>query len=300
MKGRLDVGGWIERYLTYVAVEKGLSTNTLAAYRSDLRAFVATLPEERRAAVESLSGTDLHAFLERLVERGTAARSRARALASLRGFFRYLVGEGIIDDSPARTIRFPRLERTLPRVVGRGDVERLLALPERDVRLARDLTIAELIYAAGLRVTEAVSLRLEEVNLEAGFVTVIGKGRKQRVVPLGRFARERLAAYVQHVRPQLLGAAQSRYFFPGTKGRHLSRAGFASRLKRLRALAGIEVPMSPHTLRHAFATHLLEGGADLRAVQMMLGHSDIATTQIYTHVARDKLREVHKKYHPRG
>lgn len=296
----MDVGAWIERYLAYVAVEKGLSPNTLAAYRSDLLAFISALPEEKRGAVASVGGADLHVFLERLVERGTATRSRARALASLRGFFLYLVREGVIDDSPARNIRFPRLERTLPRVVGRGDIERLLTLPESDARLARDLTIVELIYAAGLRVSEAVSLRLEEVNLEAGFVTVMGKGRKQRVVPLGRFARERLASYVQHIRPQLLGAAQSRYFFLGTKGRHLSRAGFASRLKQLRALAGIDVPMSPHTLRHAFATHLLEGGADLRAVQMMLGHSDIATTQIYTHVARDKLREVHKKYHPRG
>lgn len=290
----------VERFLAYVAVEKGLAANTVAAYRNDLRAFAASLPEGKRAAPLTIGGSDVYAFLEAQLARGRAARSRGRALASLRGFFTYLVREEILADMPTRDIRFPRLERKLPRVVGTKDVERLLELPEETALLARDLTIVELIYAAGLRVSEAVSLRLEEANLEAGFVTVVGKGRKQRVVPLGSYARDRLAAYLRHVRPRLLGAAESRYFFIGTKGRHLSRTGFGSRLALLRRRAGIDVSLSPHTLRHAFATHLLERGADLRAVQMMLGHSDIATTQIYTHVARDKLREVHKKFHPRG
>jgi len=290
----------IERFLSFIAVEKGLADNTRIAYRQDLRAFATNLPEAQRQDVRAIGAMDVIAFLEAREAAGGAARSRARILASLRAFFTYLVREEILDDMPTRDVRFPRLEHRLPRVVAAAEVVQMLELPEETVRLARDLTILELIYAAGLRVSEAVSLTIEQVNLEGGFVTVMGKGRKQRVVPLGKYACDRLRTYLTDVRPHLLGGSASRHFFIGRDGGHLSRQGFASRLRLLRARAGIDTAMSPHTLRHAFATHLLERGADLRAVQLMLGHVNIATTQIYTHVARDKLREVHKKFHPRG
>lgn len=291
----------IDRFLVYAAVEKGLAANTIAAYARDLGEFAASLDDGKRAAPREISATDVVAHLESLHARGRAPRSRARVLAALRSLFSFLVREEILDDMPTRDVRFPRLGQSLPKIVAEAEIGQVLEVPEDSALIARDLAIIDLIYSAGLRVSEAVSLKIDEVNLEAGFLTVVGKGRKQRVVPLGVMARERLAAYLANVRPELArGKPGSRYFFLGKGGRHLSRQGFWGRLRQMRLRAGVSREMSPHTLRHAFATHLLEHGADLRAVQMMLGHADIATTQIYTHVARDRLREVHKKFHPRG
>jgi integrase/recombinase XerD len=291
----------IDRFLVYAAVEKGLAANTIGAYGRDLAEFAAILDDGKRATPREISATDVVAHLENLHARGRAPRSRARVLAALRSFFSFLVREEILDDMPTRDVRFPRLGQSLPKIVAEAEIEQILEVPEDSARIARDLAIVDLIYSAGLRVSEAVSLKIDEVNLEAGFLTVVGKGRKQRVVPLGVMARERLAAYLKNVRPELArGKPGSRFFFLGKGGRHLSRQGFWGRLRQMRLRAGVSREMSPHTLRHAFATHLLEHGADLRAVQMMLGHADIATTQIYTHVARDRLREVHKKFHPRG
>lgn len=292
----------IDRFLVYVTVEKGLANNTIAAYARDLAAFAANLDARKLAQPREISAADVIAHLEDLHTRSRAARSRARALAALRSLFAFLVREGILDDMPTRDVRFPRLEKSLPKIVGEDDISRLLGESEDAAVIARDLTIIDLVYSAGLRVTEAVSLKIDQVNLEAGFLTVVGKGRKERVVPLGRLACDRLAAYLRNVRPLLAEHKRiaNRYFFLGRDGGHLSRQAFWGRLQQARLRSGVTRPLSPHTLRHAFATHLLEHGADLRAVQMMLGHVDIATTQIYTHVASDRLRAVHKKFHPRG
>lgn len=296
-----DLDALIDRFLAFATVEKGLAGNTVAAYARDLADFAGSLDARRRAAPREIAAADVVAHLEAMHERGRAPRSRARVLAALRSFFAFLVREGILDDMPTRDVRFPRLDKSLPKIVAEAEIGQILDLPEETLLVARDLAIVDLIYSAGLRVSEAVALTIDQVNLEAGFLTVVGKGRKERVVPLGSLARERLVAYLANVRPELVrGKPPSRYFFPGSGGRHLSRQGFWSRLRLARLRAGVAREMSPHTLRHAFATHLLEHGADLRAVQMMLGHADIATTQIYTHVASDRLRAVHKKFHPRG
>ncbi len=296
-----EIDAWIDRFLAYVAVEKGLAAPTIAAYAHDLAAFAQRLPAAKVADPRTITAADVVTHLEHLHAGGGAARSRARCLAALRSFFGFLAREGLVEEVPTRDVRFPRLEKSLPKIVAEDDLAAILDGPAETARIARDLTIVDLVYSTGLRVSEAVSLEVGQVNLEAGFVTVVGKGRKQRVVPLGKLARDRLDTYLQHVRPQLAaGKPPSRYYFLGRGGRHLSRQAFASRLQAARKRAGLARPMSPHALRHAFATHLVERGADLRSVQLMLGHADIATTEIYTHVARDRLREIHRKFHPRG
>lgn len=290
----------VDRFLNYLAAEKGLSTNTLAAYGGDLAAFLGHLEQRRVVGVTSVQPGDLASFLHALQGRGLAARSRARMLACLRGFFAFLVREGLLCDTPTRDIRFPRLGQRLPRSLGREQVTQLLADTKDDPLVHRDLAMIELTYATGLRVSELVGLKVNQVNLEAGYLTVVGKGSKERAIPIGSYARDRLLAYLQETRPRLLKGRLSPHLFLSRLGNRLTRRSFARRLNLAALRAGVDSAVSPHVLRHAFATHLVERGADLRAVQMMLGHADIATTQIYTHVARDHLRSVHKKYHPRG
>jgi integrase/recombinase XerD len=290
----------VDRFMNYLAAEKGLAANTLTAYGHDLAAFLNHLELRRVARVTDTRAGDLTSFLEFLQSRRLAARSRARVLACLRGFFGFLVREGILRETPARDIRFPRLGQRLPRSLGRDEIAQLLGDAGDDPLVERDLAMIELVYATGLRVSELVGLKVSQVNLEAGYLTVVGKGSKERAVPIGSYARDRLLAYLGEPRPRILKGKLSPYLFVNKTGRRMSRQGFALRLRLLATRAGVESKVSPHVLRHAFATHLLERGADLRAVQMMLGHADIATTQIYTHVARDHLRSVHKKYHPRG
>jgi integrase/recombinase XerD len=239
-------------------------------------------------------------FLEGLHRRGLSARSRARVFAALRGFFAFLVREGVVPADPTRDLHRPRLAPRLPRSLSPEEVVRLLSDADDRPLGRRDGAMIELVYATGLRVSEAVSLKVNQVNLEGGYLTVIGKGGKERVVPVGSVARQRLLDYLGTTRPQLLRGRLSPYLFVGRAGRRLTRQAFWKRLRLLVRHAGVGGRVSPHTLRHAFATHLVERGADLRAVQLMLGHADIATTQIYTHVARDRLRAVHRKYHPRG
>lgn len=290
----------VDRYLTWLAAERRVSPHTLAAYGRDCAALVRhleTLDVRTPAAV--LPG-HLVSFLEAEQRRGLAARSRARALAAVRGLFQFLVREGVLALDPSRGLRRPRLGRPLPRSLGQASVATLLDGDASDPLVQRDLAMIELIYATGLRVSEACGLTVSELRLEAGYVTVTGKGRKERAVPIGRQARERLLHYLAEVRPQLLGRRQSAHVFVSRRGRPLRRQSFAARLRRRALTTGVAEPLSPHTLRHAFATHLVEGGADLRAVQLMLGHADIGTTEIYTHVARERLREVHKRFHPRG
>ncbi len=290
----------VDRYLTWLAAERRVSPHTLAAYGADCVALVRSLKAQGVRTPEAVLAGHLVTFLEAEQRRGLAARSRARLLAALRGLFAFLVREGRLAVDPARELRRPRLGRPLPKSLSPTAVAQLLGVGDPDPLVQRDLAMIELIYAAGLRVSEAVGITMVQVRLEAGYLTVMGKGRKERAVPIGRVARDRLEIYLRDVRPQILANQLSPHLFITRAGRPMTRQGFWQRLNKRALLAGLAGHISPHTLRHAFATHLVEGGADLRAVQLMLGHADIATTEIYTHVARERLRDVHRKFHPRG
>ncbi len=290
----------VDRFLNHLATERGLAANTLLAYGRDLAGFLDHLERRRVASAGAVQVGDIVSVLERLEQRGLSARSRARMLAAVRGLFAFLLREEGVETDPTRDLRLPRLGQRLPRSLGPEEVVQLLTVQDGNALAQRDGAMIELVYATGLRVSEAVSLKSSQVNLEAGYLTVVGKGRKERVVPIGSFARQRLLDYLQDARPKILARRLSPYLFVTRAGHRLTRQGFWKRLRLAVRRAGLPGKVSPHTLRHAFATHLVEGGADLRAVQMMLGHADIATTQIYTHVARDRLRAVHRKFHPRG
>ncbi len=291
----------IDQYLNYLLVEKGLAPATLESYAADLQAFQAYLEDQ---GMKSLAQTDTALLLKYVISlrnAGLGARSRARHLVSLRGFYAYLHEGGLMDSDPARLIELPKSGLKLPDVIGIEQVERLLEMPDRDSALGlRDAAMLELLYAAGLRVSELVGLETISVNLEAGFARVWGKGSKERVVPIGTKAVASLRTYLSEGRPKLLKHHTSRYLFVARAGKPMTRQGFWKLLRKYAAMAGITQRITPHSLRHSFASHLLEGGADLRSVQMMLGHADIATTQIYTHIAQKRLMEIHKRYHPRG
>ena len=290
----------VDRYLNHLATERGLAANTLAAYGRDLAVFLDHLARHHIASGAAVRGRDVVSFLDALRQRGLSARSRARMLAAVRGLFRFLLRERDLSTDPSQDIHLPRLGQRLPRSLGPEEMAELLRRGDSDPLTQRDGAMFELVYATGLRVSEVVSLTVNQVNLEAGYLTVIGKGGKERAVPIGTCARQRVLDYLQTARPAILAGRLSRQLFVNRSGRRLSRQGFWKRLRLAVRHAGIAGTVSPHTLRHAFATHLVERGADLRAVQMMLGHADIATTQIYTHVARERLRAVHRKFHPRG
>jgi integrase/recombinase XerD len=290
----------VDRYLTWLATERRVSPHTLAAYGRDCAALVQFLERQGVAEPAAVLPGHIVNFLGAEQQRGLSARSRARTLAALRGLFAFLVREGVLAVDPSRELRRPRLGRRLPQSLGRDAVGKLLAPTADGLIVQRDVAMIELIYAAGLRVSEVVRLSVSQVKLEAGYLTVVGKGRKERAVPIGRYARERLLAYLKDVRPQILGRRLSPFLFVTRAGKPMTRQAFWTRLRHRAVRAEVREHLSPHTLRHAFATHLVEGGADLRAVQLMLGHADIGTTEIYTHVARERLREVHRKFHPRG
>jgi len=300
-----QIDACIDRFIAYLAAERGLSRNTLSAYGSDLARLADHLARAKVRDVAAVRPSHLVSFLEALARRGLAARSRARTLAAVRMFFAFLVRERVLEVSPTQDLHLPRLGQRLPHSLSESDVRQLIEPPagpgSGDQTLAaRDAAMVELVYATGLRVSEVVSLKTSQVNLEAGFLTVVGKGRKERAVPVGHYACERLRRYLGDARPALLGRRASAYLFVTRRGGPMTRRAFALLLRKRVLQAGLRGKISPHTLRHAFATHLVEHGADLRAVQMMLGHADISTTQVYTHVARDRLREVHRKFHPRG
>lgn len=290
----------VDRYLTWLAAERRVSPHTLAAYGRDCTALVQFLERQDVHEPGAVLPGHISNFLAAEQRRGLSARSRARSLAAVRGLFAFLVREGVLRIDPSRELRRPRLGRRLPESLGREAVDKLLESSSDDLLVRRDVTMIELIYAAGLRVSEVIALTVSQLRLEAGYLTVVGKGRKERAVPIGRLARERLQTYLAEVRPQILGRRLSPCLFITRAGKGMTRQAFWQRLRRRAVQAEVRQHLSPHTLRHAFATHLVEGGADLRAVQLMLGHADIATTEIYTHVARERLREVHKKFHPRG
>lgn len=291
----------IDQYLNHLLVEKGLAPATLESYAGDLKAFQAYLEDHGIISLDQTDTAFLLKYVIALRNSGLGARSRARHLVSLRGFYAHLHQTGRMDSDPARLIELPKSGLKLPDVIGIEQVERLLEMPDRDSALGlRDAAMLELLYAAGLRVSELVGLDTTSVNLEAGFTRVWGKGSKERVVPIGNKAVTSLRTYLSDGRPGLLKQHTSRYLFVARAGKPMTRQGFWKLLRKYAAMAGITQHITPHSLRHSFASHLLEGGADLRSVQMMLGHADIATTQIYTHIAQKRLMEIHKRYHPRG
>ncbi len=290
----------LDVYLDAVWAEKGLSDNTLSSYRRDLTIFAEWLALSKLGLVEA-SHADVQEFLSHRFQKGISPRSTARLLSCLRGFYKYLVRERILESSPTTHIDNPKLGRPLPKSLSQDDVEALLAAPDMETAIGvRDRAMLELLYACGLRVTELVSLRLDQVNLRQGVVRVYGKGNKERLVPMGQIAQELLSSYLGEARDALLGGAISEVVFPSSRAKMMTRQTFWHRIKYWATVAGIDKPLSPHTLRHAFATHLLNHGADIRSVQMLLGHSDISTTQIYTYVAQERLKNLHMEHHPRG
>jgi integrase/recombinase XerD len=277
-----------------------MSPNTVMSYERDLGALHA-FAEKRHAPVESLERRDLEAFARQLMSAGLSPRSVARAIACVRGFYRFLLAEKKMAADPAEDLRAPRAWPALPKYLDLDAVDRLLAQPDVSTpRGLRDRALVELLYATGLRVSELLSLKPDDVNLEAGYLTCIGKGDKERLVPLGREAGDWVRRYVAEARPALMRGRKSPWLFVNAKGGgRLSRVGFWKILKEYGLKAGVSGSLSPHVLRHSFATHLLERGADLRSIQMMLGHADLSTTQIYTHVLEARLRAVYDKFHPR-
>ena len=297
----MTVDDAIDTYLDHLATERGLARKSVEAYARDLAAFVRYLVARRVRAAGKIGASEVRGHLAALGGRGLSSRSQARALAAIRGFVRFLARRRLLPDDPARNIRMRRTPNRLPRALGAPEVGTLLAQPaDGERRGLRDRALLELLYACGLRVSETVALRGSQVDLAAGFVTVLGKGGKERVVPLGRPARAALEAYLQRERPLLLKGRPSPFVFLGPRGRPLTRQAVWKLVRRRALAAGLGRRVSPHVLRHTFATHLLGGRADLSIVQTLLGHADIATTQIYTHVAPSRLREVHRRHHPRA
>ncbi len=291
----------VDQYLNYLVVEKGLSKKTLESYGSDIAMYVNFLAKKGIGDISEADTSTILMHIISLRDGGLKARSRARHLVTLRGFYKFLVQEKFITSNPAKIIDLPKSSFYLPNVLTQEDVKSLLSVPDTGKPAGlRDSAMIELLYAAGLRVSELVNLKLFDVNLEACFVRVFGKGSKERIVPIGNYAKEKINEYIIVARPLILKDKMSQFLFVGRGGKPLTRQGFWKLIKRYSILAKITKTITPHSLRHSFATHLLEGGADLRSVQLMLGHADISTTQIYTHVVRDHLREVHTKYHPRG
>jgi len=295
----------IDVFLRHMRLDRKLSHNTVTAYGRDLARFAGWVDKARAPGPTQPADVDrdlLFDYLVTLRDDGLHPRSIARHMSSLRSYFRHLVELRLITDSPMNLIDLPRLDRDLPDVLSPEEVERLLAAPGRGTaRAVRDTAMLELLYATGLRVSELVRLNLEDVDLQAGMVRTLGKGGRERLIPVGETARDQLLTYVRDARARFLprGAAVNTLFLTG-RGKSMTRQGFWKLLKRYAHSAGITKPISPHKLRHSFATHLLAGGADLRAVQALLGHADIATTEIYTHVQRDQLRMTYDRFHPRA
>lgn len=296
----LDDDAIIERFVDGLWMERGLSDNTLQAYRRDIEAL-RNWAQARKLVLLRLDSADLLAYLASLQARGLKARSTARALSSLRSFYQWLLRENRLQEDPTLLLDAPKLGRKLPDSLSEEDVERLLAAP--DISLAielRDRAMLEVLYACGLRVTELVSLQLAQINTQQGVIRITGKGGKERQVPMGEEALWWYERYLRHGRQALLAQASSDVTFPSNRGQMMTRQTFWHRIKIYALRAGIHKSLSPHTLRHAFATHLVNHGADLRVVQLLLGHSDLSTTQIYTHVARQRMKDLHRSHHPRG
>jgi integrase/recombinase XerD len=294
----LDADNLIDQFLDAVWVEQGLSENTLSAYRSDLRLFALRLTTNNLLEVDSKNISD---FLDSRYKEGFSGRSAARFLSSLRRFYGYCIRENLIPRDPTALIELPHLGSPLPLSLSEHDVDLLLNAPETlNVLGFRDKAMLEMLYATGLRVSELVNLKFEQISFMQGVVRIVGKGNKERLVPVGELALEWLENYLGNARNLILGKRQSDFLFVTKRGGAMTRQSFWHIIKRYANKAAINKELSPHTLRHAFATHLLNHGADLRVVQLLLGHSDLSSTQIYTHIANERLKELHSKFHPRG
>jgi integrase/recombinase XerD len=291
----------LDRFLNFLVVEKGLSPNTLEAYSRDLNDYFRFLEAQSIADITETGQDTLYAFLGTLRQRNLSHRSQARILSAIKSFYRFLQEESLRKDNPALSLQGPKAERGLPKTLSEMEVEALLQQPRGDSPLGlRDKALLEVLYATGLRVSELITLTLEHLELEAHFLRTMGKGSKERLVPIGREATRSLQEYLQNGRTRLLKDPRSSWVFVNSRGNRLTRQGFWKILRHYALQAGITKSISPHTLRHTFATHLLEGGADLRSIQTMLGHADISTTQIYTRVTTEHLREAYRRYHPRA
>ncbi|MGV8073529.1 MAG: site-specific tyrosine recombinase XerD [Syntrophobacteraceae bacterium] len=289
----------LDLFMAYLSIERGLSANTLAAYGSDLQEMSRYMKTLQLAHWDEISRDHILSYFE-LLGSSISQRSKARRLAAMRSFFKYLEHEGKIRENPCSRVRFPKFNASLPKFLSASEVEALLNKPDTTLPLGRrDKAMLELFYAAGLRVSELTEIRTEQVHLEAGYLVIRGKGDKERLVPIGEIAVDALNGYLTHARQKLLKKGFPRELFLNRNGQKLTRQGVWKIIKHYAAEAGIRQNLTPHMLRHSFATHLLENGADLRSLQVLLGHADISTTQIYTHIAGKRLKEIHGKFHPR-
>jgi integrase/recombinase XerD len=290
----------VDRFLDAIWMERGLSQNTLGAYRADLMTLGRGLSEKDKS-IDKAGKADLLDFMAKRVAAGAKPRSTARQLSSFRRFFRYIMREGLRDTDPTADIEMPRIGRSLPKTLSEDEVEALLSAPNTDEPLGhRDRAMLELLYATGLRVSELINLKQSQINFNQGVLRIVGKGDRERLIPLTDESQRWIRDFIDGARMEILLERQTDYLFPTRRGDRMTRQAFWHIIKRYAEKAGIRKKMSPHSLRHAFATHLLNRGADLRVVQLLLGHSDLSTTQIYTHVARERLKELHGKHHPRG
>lgn len=291
----------LNRYHRYLLIEKGASGNTLEAYGRDLKRYLTFLEQKGISDARSVAPQTVVDFLVQIKSEGLSANSMNRALAALRGFYNYLLQERFLEESPLTHIELAKVWMRLPDTVSREEMNRILSGPDNSTPSGlRDRAMLELLYATGLRVSELISLSMNSINWQVGFLAVMGKGGKERVVPVGRTAYDAVRRYVDEARPKFVRSKTTEVLFLNRFGRAFTRQGLWKIIVGYAQKAGLQKNVHPHTFRHSFASHLLEGGADLRAVQVMLGHSDISTTQIYTHVTRERLKEIHRKYHPRG
>ena len=291
----------LDQFLNYLVVERGLSPNTLDSYSRDLIKYLEYLSRKGIKDINETSDLTVISFFTSLKKNGLSNRSIARNLSSIKMFYKFLAEDHHIKSNPTLNIETPKRESKLPQVLSMEEVDSLLKIPDRNTPLGlRDAALLELLYATGLRVSEIISLPLNNINLEAGYLLAYGKGSKERLVPIGEVAQNLIKEYLEKARPALLKKKQSNYLFITRRTKPMTRQGFWKLIKKYALAAGINKNISPHTLRHSFASHLLERGADLRSVQIMLGHSDISSTQIYTHVTTERLKKIHNQYHPRS
>jgi integrase/recombinase XerD len=291
----------IQEFIEYLGHEKGLASNTLESYGRDLRQYCGFLSEGTSQTPETASQATIVAYLMSLRKQGKATATIARRLAALKAFYQFMLKENYVTKDPTDELSSPKLERKLPKVLSVEEVEKLLNQPDTSTPAGiRDKAMLEVLYATGIRVSELVNLNLDDVDLKEGFVRCVGKGSRERVVPMGEIAINSLRMYLSQGRPKLMSNPKANALFLNHHGRRLTRQGFWKIVKKYAAQLGINKHITPHTLRHSFATHLLENGADIRAVQEMLGHADISTTQIYTHVTKDRLKDVYARSHPRA
>jgi len=290
----------IDVFLNYLSVERGLSRNTIISYREDLNSYLRFLESRSVDALSKTTKSDITSFMLSQKDRGIAANSIARRLAAIKSFYRFLVRERVLKSDPSSLVDTPKLWKKIPETLSLNEVDALINQPNiRNTQGIRDKAILETLYATGMRVSEAVNLKLDNVNLDVGFLRCIGKGNKERVIPIGAKAVNSLKRYLGNSRQALLNKKESEFLFLNRFGKKISRQSLWKVIKKYARQARIKKPIWPHTLRHSFATHLLERGADLRSVQEMLGHSNISTTQIYTHINKDRLKTIHKMFHPR-